>query len=90
MALAELRYPNGAVIKVEMGPVTEFRDDLLRQVARGDQAASPESQDRTRMLRDGLVQMSSQQLVMLVTELSHTILAYGCEIKRLNSLRPPT
>jgi hypothetical protein len=85
MALIEFRFSNGTTVQIEMGPVEDFRDDLLRQVARGDNPASPESLDHSKELRDGLMRMSSQQLVLLVTELSHVVLAYGREIKRLTS-----
>ena len=87
--LVDFRFPNGATIQVEMEPIAEFRDDLVRQVARGDDPGSVEGQDRSRMLRDDLVRLSSQQLVVLVTEISHLVLAYGREIKRLHALNPP-
>jgi hypothetical protein len=89
MANVEFRMPNGEIIQIEFEPVAEFRDDLMRQVARGE-GGSPESIERSRAIREGLLRMSSQQLVLLVTELSNNLLTYGREIKRLSSLNHPS
>jgi len=84
MAQVEFRMPNGEVIYIDFDPVAEYRDDLARQAARLD-AGSPESIERSRVIREGLQRMSSQQLVLLVTELSNNFLAQAREIRRLKS-----
>lgn len=89
MAQVQFRMPNGESILIEFDPVAEFRDDLIRQVARGD-GGSPESVEKSRLIREALMRMSSQQLVLLVTELSNNLLSYGREIKRLRNLHEPS
>ncbi len=88
MALAEFRFPDGSTVQVEMDPIAEYRDDLVRQVAQGG-TSNPESAERSRQLAEGLLRFSSQQLVLLVGELSHVLLAYGREIRRLSDPTPP-
>lgn len=85
MALVTYRMPNGETIQVDYGPVEEYRDDLVRQAARGD-AGSPEAIERSRLIRESLLRMSSQQLVLLVGELSSNFLSQSREIRRLKSL----
>lgn len=89
MSAVEFRMPNGSIVMIDFDPIAEFRDDLIRQVARGD-GGSAESVEKSRQIREGLMRMSSQQLVLLVTELSNNLLAYGREIKRLRESKPPT
>jgi len=85
MAIVTYRMPNGETIQVDFGPVEEYRDDLVRQAARGD-AGSPEAIERSRRIRESVHRMSSQQLVLLVAELSNNFLSQTREIRRLKGL----
>jgi hypothetical protein len=76
--MAQVRFRTGeSEISIEYDPVADLRDDVMRQVVVGD-AVCPAQ------LRDRLLRMSSQQLVLLVEDLARNLLFYKREVVRLS------